>query len=250
MPALIDRTGEVNYNKFGTKMTIIEYLGDSRVTVQFDDDHKFLKTIRYDCFKMGAVKNPYDKTIYGIGYFGPGMSLSSINKIITPEYNCWRHMFYRCYDYTFHKKYPSYIGCSVHHEWHNFQNFAEWYNDNFYELYLEKVDLDKDILVKGNKVYGPKTCCFVPSRINKLTENCKSLRGKYPVGVRISKNGEKFEATLQRKHIGSFDSVEKAFCAYKECKERSIKKVADEYEHIIPLKVYKALLNYKVEISD
>ena len=60
------------------------------------------------------------------------------------------------------------MDCSVYEGWHNFQNFAKWYEDNYYEIEEEQMHLDKDILVKGNKVYSPDTCVFVPETINGL----------------------------------------------------------------------------------
>jgi hypothetical protein len=47
--------------------------------------------------------------------------------------------------------------------------------------------LDKDILVVGNRVYSPETCIFVPTRINNLFVTRESLRGDYPLGVKLSK---------------------------------------------------------------
>lgn len=55
-----------------------------------------------------------------------------------------------------------------------------------------------------------------------------------------------------KKYLGRFplDQVEEAFLTYKRFKENYIKQVADEYKNLIPDKVYQALYNYKVEITD
>ena len=48
---------------------------------------------------------------------------------------------------------------------------------------MKKMCLDKDILIKGNKIYSQDTCIFVPKAINSLFTNRKRFRGEYPIGV-------------------------------------------------------------------
>ena len=86
-------------------------------------------------------------------------------------------MLRRCYDEKLHKKYPTYIDCKVCEEWLNFQNFAKWYYNNYYEIENEKICLDKDILHKGNKIYSPDNCVFVPNNINVLFVKSDKSRG-------------------------------------------------------------------------
>jgi hypothetical protein len=90
--------------------------------------------------------------------------------------------------------------------------------------------LDKDILVQGNKVYSPDTCIFVSPVINYLFLDCGRSKGIYPRGVCfVSKRG-KFKVQCRengkRKHLGMFDSVIDAHNAYKKFKYALIKKVA------------------------
>lgn len=166
-------------------------------------------------------------------------------------------MIKRCYDEKFHQTHPSYIGCSVVPEWHCFQTFAKWYEENFYEVNNEKMALDKDILVKGNKIYSPETAIFVPQNINSLFIKREKLRGDLPIGVtRKSDNKNKYVARCmnilegKKVFIGVFDTPEKAFKAYKEYKEDYIKQVADYYKDLIPKRLYDALYEYEVEIND
>lgn len=53
-----------------------------------------------------------------------------------------------------------------------FQEFAEWCQSEYGYMNVEQNgrfwQLDKDILVSGNMVYSPDTCCFVPNRINSV----------------------------------------------------------------------------------
>lgn len=164
-------------------------------------------------------------------------------------YSHWAKMLMRCYDEKTLKKQPYYRGCSVCEEWHIYSNFKRWFDKN----HVEGWHLDKDILIKGNKVYSPQTCCFVPPQINSLIVNRKSCRGKYVIGVYKGKYG-RFSASCsvdeKSVRIGMFDTELEAFNAYKEFKEENIKRVADEWRDKIEPCVYEALCNYKVEIDD
>ena len=154
----------------------------------------------------------------------------------------------RCYDLKRQEKHPTYKGCIVAEEWHDFQNFAEWFENN----YKEGFALDKDILIKGNKIYSPNTCCFVAREINNSFVKSDSIRGKYPIG--ISKAKDKFIAHIsingKRVRLGMFDTPEEAFQVYKIAKEKQIKEVAEKYKNQITGQTYKAMYNYKVEITD
>ena len=114
-------------------------------------------------------------------------------------------------------------------------------------------ELDKDILIKGNKVYSPETCCFVPQEINCLFTNCKSVRGKYPIGVTKTVNG-KYKARINKNgdriDLGLFDTPEEAFQVYKIAKELHIKEVADKWRGQITEPCYEAMYAYEVEITD
>ena len=161
-------------------------------------------------------------------------------------------MMHRCYkqDVLKHTSYKNVIVCE---EWHSLQGFSKWHEDN-YEQHMIGWHLDKDILVKGNKVYSPETCCFVPQVINKLLVKADSTRGEYPIGVYYSERDKKFLATLcklnMRIHLGTFNTSEQAFEAYKVAKEEYIKELANKWKSYITKSCYQALMNYKVEITD
>lgn len=257
-----DRLGEINYNKFGTPMKIVEYEDSRNIIVEFQDKYKTKIKTKYIYFKNGGVKNPYDKETCNIGYHGVGKYKGYIKGKCTKAYQSWNDMLIRCYDPYYLNKYPSYINCYVCKEWHNFQNFAEWYEENYYECNGERMCLDKDILVKGNKIYSPETCVIVPNRINVLFTKKQNHRGKYPIGVTYIKRDDKlsvccniFDKEKQKpksKFLGHFPTSKpfQAFYAYKIFKENYIKQVADEYKDFIPKKLYDALYKYEVEIND
>ena len=141
----------------------------------------------------------------------------------------------------------------INKEWHNFQNFANWCEDSWRIWMDETWHLDKDILIKGNKVYSPETCCFVPNDINVLFTKRQNHRGDCLIGTnKSSKN--RWRAKISKEgnitHLGVFDSQEKAFQAYKTAKEVYIKEVADKWKDLIDPRVYEAMYNHRVEITD
>lgn len=164
----------------------------------------------------GNVRNVYDKTVFGVGYLGEGKYKTMINKQSTPQYIAWRDMLGRCYDLKLHEKNSTYIGYTVSEEWHNFQNFAKWYDENYYNVEGFIINLDKDILIKGNKIYSPDTCIFVPEKINILFTKRNKCRGKYPIGVDFRKSHNKYRSRYsdgigKEVHIGYFNTPEESF---------------------------------------
>lgn len=160
-------------------------------------------------------------------------------------------MLRRCYQQDSFNKHPEYQDCYTCEEWYNFQNFAEWYYKNYYEVQGEDIQIDKDILIRRNRIYSPETCILVPQTINLLFVNRRNYRGDYPIGV--SKSGNKFTAMCgydkKVKQLGSYKTPEEAFLAYKEFKENHIKNVADRFKDVIPEKLYNALYTYEVNPS-
>ena len=166
-------------------------------------------------------------------------------------------MLRRCYDPYEINREPVYIDCYVCDEWLCFQNFAEWFYNNYYEIEGQRMHLDKDILIKGNKIYSPNTCIIVPERINKLFIRKERKKDKnLPIGVFYYNNNglmAKISKTRKNKEIvGVFplDKPFQAFTCYKENKENYIKQVADEYKDLIPNKLYEAMYRYEIDIND
>ena len=258
-----DRIGEINKNRESLgnyKMKIIEYNGRQDIWIEFQDKYKCKVHTTYGSFKKGEVKNPYHPNVFNIGYLGQGKYKMSEKGKHTKAYDMWSHMLERCYDPYWINKHLTYIDCFVCDEWLCFQNFAEWFYKNVYNCNNERMELDKDILIKGNKIYSPETCLIVPQRINKLFIKLDARRGKYPIGVSWYKVTNKFQVSCsiydknknksKVKRLGYYNSVEKAFLVYKNFKESYIKQVADEYINLIPRELYKAMYEYEVEIDD
>jgi hypothetical protein len=253
--------GETKYNSWGSKMEIIEYNGANHITVEFEKPNCIMES-SYRSFKIGNILSPYDITTFGVGYLGEGNTKTHINGKCTKAYNTWNGMLERCYSTKAQKKQPTYKGCSVCIEWHNYHNFLKWYDENYYEIKDQRMCLDKDILHKGNKIYAPENCIFVPNNINTLFTKTNAKRGIYPIGVYYKKKNKSFvaqcktgELTIKgkkvpQKYLGLFNTSIEAFYAYKKYKEQIIKDVANTYKQYIPQKLYDALCSYIVEITD
>lgn len=246
----INRKGEIGFNNFGSLMWISEYRNNADIDVYFPHRDWTARHITYQQFKEGCIKCPYEPRVFGIGYIGEGKYKSVDSKKFTKVYRAWHDMIRRCYDPKFHKKCPTYIECEVCDEWLNFQTFAEWFENNYYEIEGEKMALDKDILVKGNKVYSPNTCIFVPQNINKLFTKRDESRGNFPIGVCYDKRYKKYKVQCKNKGLGYYDTPEEAFEAYKTFKEDYIKQIADQYIELIPQSLYNAMYEYEVENED
>ncbi|AUM58947.1 hypothetical protein BCP01_146 [Bacillus phage BCP01] len=233
-------------------MEVIEYNGNHDIYVKFTKGD--VVHTDWKAFCKGEVVSVYDRTVYEVGYLGEGVYNPSEGGVVTRRYESWKHMLSRCYSAKFQKKRDTYIGCTVVPEWHNFQNFAKWYDENYYEIEGETMCLDKDIVFKGNRVYSPDACIFVPNRINVLIVNAKKIRGDLPIGVYYDKTKNKYKAqgNIRGKvqNLGRFNTVGEAFASYKHHKEQYIKEIALEYKDRVPLDVYLALALYEVDIND
>ena len=251
-----ERLGESKMMNCGEFAFIVNYACYNDITVQFKKTGELIKTT-YSNFKNGFVKSRFTPSVYGVGIIGNEKSRDENGEIIK-GYSVWTSMLSRCYSDEYKKTHPTYKGCCVCEEWHNYSDFKEWFYNNYYEIPNEQMALDKDILVKGNKIYSPDTCVFVPQNINNLFIKSNKIRGKYPIGVYFNKDANKFTAQCnifyngkkQYKNLGFYNTIEEAFNSYKQFKENYIKQVAEEYKDKIPNNLYEAMYNYKVEITD
>jgi hypothetical protein len=192
--------------------------------------------------------------MYGVGVATEGRHCKYVKpKKHTYLFGLWRNMLKRCYCEAVIARHPTYAGCSIAAGWHDFQIFGDWAVSQV-GYGVDGFELDKDLLVRDNKMYGPDTCVFVPHHINSATIGCNSARGEYPKGVHFDKSRGNFQAYhtefCKRVHLGRHSTVEKAFAAYKVAKEQYIKVLAGMYKDQIDERVYNALLAYEVRIND
>jgi hypothetical protein len=232
-----NRQGEWWVNNDGDNLLIVEYNGVNDCTIKFDDG-TILYNIKYHNIISGGVKNNNRRSVFGVGYIGYGKHKASIKSKHTKCYSIWKGMLQRCY-YQYKDFNVSYQDVVVCEEWHNFQNFAEWFEEN----YIDGWQLDKDLLCTGYKVYSPIACCFIPQEINCLIKKQKETTGTVKVK-------DKYKSQIGKNkvhnHIGSFDSLKNANKAYKEEKKKYILNIAQQYKEQLNTNVYNKLINYEV----
>ena len=188
------------------------------------------------------------KLILGVGTNSKGRHRANINGKSSVSYQAWFNMLQRAYCPKLQIKRPAYIGCSVDEIFHDYQDFAEWFENHKYSQH--GYELDKDLLVPNNKVYAPDKVCFVPQQLNALLTDHAAARGQYPQGVSAHKGTGKLMARLSingnRKYLGLFDTETEAYKAYKVAKEAYVKEKALEWQDRIADNVFEALMNWKL----
>lgn len=241
-------------NKCGN-LKVTKYVSSKEVYVSFIETGYSTVTQMKHVLE-GCVKDRFSPSVKGVGIVGDE-TIQYDGKQIR-EYKLWQDMLERCYCEKLHTISPSYLGCSVSDNFKYFPYFKEWCNKQTGFKYKDDkgvpFQLDKDILVKGNKVYSEDTCVFLPQEVNLLLTSRKSKRGGLCVGVSFDTKAKKFVSFInifgKQKYLGGFDEEVEAFLVYKEAKEFHIKTVAEKWKDKIDIRVYEAMMEYKVEIND
>lgn len=190
------------------------------------------------------------KLVFGVG-INDGKYTTGVMGKLSKEYGTWQNLLHRCYYPDYHKKTPTYVGCYVSENFKNYSYFYEWCQNQI-GFGRENYHLDKDLLLKGNKVYSEAACIFLPRELNILLTSRKAERGDLPIGV--STAGSKFRVRCCRKplpsFVGIFATPELAFRAYKQAKEAFIKSQAEKWKDQIDIRAYEALMRYEVSPTD
>ena len=169
------------------------------------------------------------KTVYGVGVNDAGYVTEKKETVgyeegkqkqkqvwICPYYRVWKHMLMRCYSTKFQERNPTYKGCSVTEEWHTFSNFKAWMETQQWE----GSQLDKDLLIKGNKIYEPEACVFVAQMVNSFTTAREAARGEWLIGVSWNKAKKMFQSqcrnpfTKKIEYLGIFTCEQQAHEAW------------------------------------
>lgn len=249
------RVGELHTTREWGDLIITAYRGNREVSVNFISTG-YETIASYRSILKGCVRDRLLPSVHGVGIVGSEPISEGGKKF--KEYELWCSMLLRCYDKKKHLAHPTYSDCTVSENFKYFPYFKDWCNKQVgFGCKDEKgrpFALDKDILIKGNKVYSEDTCCFVPPEINGLFLKCDRSRGKTLIGAHYVKATGKYSSSINKKSklvsLGKFDTEYQAFLAYKEAKEDYVKEVANNYKNIICDKVYHALMNYTVDLDD
>ena len=247
-----DCVGKICKSKLSGDFKIVKYNNNTNVQIQFLNTGYEMVT-QLGNIRNGKVKDPYSPSVYGIGVLGTKY-LSTISGVKTKEYELWNSMLTRCYSGSFKKKRTMYEGCEVSDNFKSYEYFYEWCNSQI-GFAVDGFELDKDLLVKGNKVYSEDTCVFIPKEINLLLTKCIASRGEHFIGVSWSNISKTFVAIVRKnkgksEYLGHFKTEIEAFNAYKKAKELYIKEVANKWKDKIDERAYNALMNYEVNIDD
>ena len=247
-----DCVGKVCKSKSSGDFKILKYNDKKNVEIQFLKTG-FETTVELGSIRNGKVKDRYLPSVYGVGVIGDKYP-SKVYGVLTKEYKLWTSMLVRCYSDNSKKRRPTYEGCEVSDNFKSYEYFYEWCNKQV-GFGVEGFELDKDLLVKGNKLYSEDSCVFIPVEINSLLVKRENMRGKYLIGVHWCNTKKVFVAQVSRnkgmqEHLGVFNTELEAFRAYKQAKESFIKEQANKFKSQIDPRAYNALMNYTVEITD
>ncbi len=235
----------------GEQIEVVNYFGWDEVEVKFASGHVCLAETGQ--IRKGNVKNPYLPVLHGVGFMGVGSHKSKVSGKKTLTYNTWKSMIERCYSPN-SSSYLNYggKGITVCKDWHNFQNFAEWFvqQPNYGKCGFE---LDKDMVKIGNKVYCSDYCSILPREINQLTLFKEINKRECKQGVHWSQGNNKFIAQCgingKQVYLGGYETKEEAYKHYISFKIEYVRQKAKEHYQWIPAKVYENLLNYTGDLK-
>lgn len=133
-----------------------------------------------------------------------------------PFYRTWADMLTRAYSAKEKARHPTYKDVTVCKEWHTFSVFKAWMEAQDFE----SGQLDKDLLVTGNKHYSPETCVFVSKQVNMFLVDSGATRGNYLIGASWCKRNDKFKSqcrnpiTRVQETLGYFTTEQEAHEAW------------------------------------
>lgn len=224
------------------------HLGGVKIRYLVGDFSKYYDARAIRC---GNIRSPFQRAVFGVGYLGVGdFSASKEDGSKSLAYGRWMAILSRCYNKIQHERDNSYKGCTVHEEWHNFQNFAKWFHGQKFHSIGHHVD--KDLLIPCNTEYSSEACCLLPPLINSaITGKDANQTNGLPCGVHWhKKNGCYVTAVgkyggLGNSYHGSFQNVESAWTAVKAAKESYVKELTESYKDVLDQHVYESLLKFE-----
>ena len=218
--------------------TVVRYVSNKEVYVEFSDG-TVVKS-RSGNIKLCNVRNPNQPTVFGVG-----IKDSDIH-CLDKRYILWSSILRRSYSEVYQKEKPTYKPVTVCDRWKRLSNFAEdIVNIPFFEKSkTDNYQLDKDILMIGNNIYSPETVCFIPSEINSFFSNVKSNKG-LPSGISWNEKLSKYVVVCRSYpkvgHVGCYEDLETAKCAYIKAKSEKLKHLLEKYHGMIDERVYTTL---------
>lgn len=231
----------------GRPAEVIQLLPKGRCRIKIIGTEYEQECLRFKLSQNG-VRDNFFPVVCGVGFIGEGPYKAFINNRSTKAYTNWTHMLERCYD-SLKVNSPTYQDVDVCQEWHNFQNFADW----FYKQIghdKPKWHIEKDIYFFHTSIatYSPESCFFVPQQLNNQFLLREADRGCLPLGVREEKG--KFYARVQfknfRSHSPRYSDIQDAIDWYFEQKSLVIGELADEFKDELDPRCYELLKTIKL----
>jgi hypothetical protein len=223
----------------GDMAVVVEYVSYEHVLVTFKSDNTplgFTVKCQLGDLRRGRVKNPYKRQIYGIGYKGMGRHVTAINGNNTKCWHSWRNMLSRCYNKN-NKSYLNYggVGITVCSEWHNFQNFADWYTQHEQDGW----EIDKDVF--GGSEYSPYNCVMLPKELNSFFKN-KTLNY---ADNGVSYDGSKHVAQVTYEGIprglGKYKTKEQAIAVFRKEKQKMMREKLEKFRQYLNVDIVHRL---------
>lgn len=245
------KTGDTFTTRDGLVCNVIGYRNSTDVDIMFVDSGYSTNVNACSVYNGVNLRDPYYKYLFDVGYTGTGHSVTTGSGENTRHYGIWAALLTRCYSKR--TVYRTYFDCYVEEYLHNYSNFYNFVDpmEGFHLGY----HMDKDLLVRGNKVYSRDTVSYLPHIINVAIQGSKTNRKlDLPAGVFYRKDNGKYRAISgeygKNVNCGHFDDPMKAFRAYKESKEKYLKELAETYKGTIDSRAYNALISYQVLPTD
>lgn len=219
--------GDVITSKSCGDFIVTENKSSRDVSVKFVNTGTEIRGLQRGNVIRGAVHDHMYPSVEGVGFIGKPKSEVCSRSVC---YDRWKKMIVRCYSENYHSTRESYKDCTVCDEWLNYSNFEVWFNDN----YVTGYDLDKDLLVQGNRIYSPDTCSFVPPQLN--TWIVEKNKGDCEMGVsrrrhkRTKEFNGLFNVAFGGKYLGRFNDKLVAEDRYREFKKLFFEEYADLLE--------------------
>lgn len=227
--------GDILTTTQGYEIEVIEYVNYYDLTVKFCIDGRIVKT-DMQVIENKSLKHPYHIHLHGVGYDG---ELPNTSPAYSEIRKCWRNLLRRLFQKG--DEFKSYENTTIEDDWLNFSNFYQWaYAETSGNL--TGLDLDKDILSEGSKHYGPDTCCFIPSPMNKMLSRIDYSEGGYydTFGNRWRIRYNDFETG--NAVVLSFKTEDEANQAFIQQKSERYIKIAERFKGQISQRVYDRLI--------
>jgi hypothetical protein len=152
----------------GLEFVILNQSGKQCI-IQFTETG-YTRTANIDNIRVGKVRDFYNKSVYGVGFYG------EFEKVYywKQAKQLWQNMLKRCYCEKDLRGYSKW-GTTVDERWQCFANFlADLPSLENFDKWLkgqkegrDKFNLDKDFKFPGNNVYSREACCFLEDSLNK-----------------------------------------------------------------------------------